>query len=35
MGDAGRKKAYPLFDKQRLVEDIDRLYCSLLEKNSE
>ena len=35
MGEAGRDKAYPLFDKQRLVEDIDRLYCSLLEKNSE
>jgi hypothetical protein len=30
MGQAGRRKAYPLFDKNRLLEDIDRLYRSLL-----
>ncbi len=30
MGEAGRRKAYPLFDKNRLLEDIDRLYRSLL-----
>ncbi len=32
MGKAGRRKAYPLFDKNRLLEDIDRLYRSLLTK---
>ena len=30
MGQAGRRKAYPLFDKNRLLEDIDRLYRNLL-----
>lgn len=30
MGDAGRDKAYPGFDKTRLVRDIDRLYQILL-----
>ncbi len=30
MGKAGRRKAYPMFDKNRLLEDIDRLYRSLL-----
>ncbi|OGG01221.1 MAG: hypothetical protein A3F83_16415 [Candidatus Glassbacteria bacterium RIFCSPLOWO2_12_FULL_58_11] len=30
MGIAGRKKAYPLFDKNRLLLDIDRLYRKLL-----
>ncbi|MBW7995578.1 MAG: glycosyltransferase family 4 protein [Candidatus Glassbacteria bacterium] len=32
MGEAGRRKAYPLFDKNRLLEDIDRLYRDLLTK---
>ena len=30
MGEAGRRKAYPLFDKNRLLEDIDHLYRGLL-----
>jgi len=30
MGEAGRKKVYPFFDKKRLVEDIDILYENLL-----
>lgn len=30
MGEAGRRKAYPQFDKNRLLEDIDRLYRKLL-----
>jgi len=30
MGEAGRAKAYPLFDKSRLVNDIDNLYQKLL-----
>jgi glycosyltransferase involved in cell wall biosynthesis len=30
MGEAGRKKVFPYFDKKRLVEDIDNLYDNLL-----
>lgn len=30
MGDAGKKKAYPLFDKNRLLGDIDKLYRKLI-----
>ena len=30
MGDAGRKKAYPQFDKNRLLNDIDKLYRNLI-----
>ncbi|MBN2288472.1 MAG: glycosyltransferase family 4 protein [Candidatus Glassbacteria bacterium] len=30
MGEAGRNKVYPHFDKKRLVEDIDALYENLL-----
>ena len=30
MGEAGKKRAYPLFDKNRLLGDIDRLYRDLI-----
>lgn len=32
MGQAGKEKAYPDFDKKRLVGDIDRLYRQLLDR---
>lgn len=31
MGRAGRRKAYPQFDKKRLLDDVDSLYQKLLE----
>ncbi len=34
MGEAGRKKVYPHFDKKRLVDDIDNLYENLLGERS-
>ena len=30
MGEAGRKRVYPAFSAQRLIDDIDRLYTQLL-----
>jgi len=32
MGEAGRKRVYPAFSAERLVQDIDRLYTELLEE---
>jgi glycosyltransferase involved in cell wall biosynthesis len=30
MGEAGRKRVYPAFSAERLLEDIDRLYTEVL-----